>query len=102
MPSLRCEEAQLPTDPHPGVLFHGELHFRVYHIGFLVCGYFCLFASCVAGWLMYRHLRHYTKPKEQRHILRMLLMVPIYAWVSFFSYCVLHRRVIYACPNGPG
>ncbi|MCJ1473997.1 hypothetical protein MMC13_002653 [Lambiella insularis] len=37
-------------------------------------------------YLMLRHATHYLKPWEQKHIIRILFMVPIYSIVSFLSY----------------
>jgi hypothetical protein len=34
---------------------------------------------------MTRHALNYTKPREQKHIIRILLMVPIYAAASFLT-----------------
>lgn len=36
-------------------------------------------------WLVFMHATHYTKPREQRHIIRILFMVPIYATSSLLS-----------------
>lgn len=35
---------------------------------------------------MYKHAANYTNPPEQRQILRILLMIPIYAITTMFSY----------------
>ncbi|THH30857.1 hypothetical protein EUX98_g3318 [Antrodiella citrinella] len=37
-------------------------------------------------WLINKHLQWYTHKKEQRYIVRILFMVPIYSVVSFASY----------------
>lgn len=34
---------------------------------------------------IYMHLRYYSSPKEQRHIVRILFIVPIYAFDSWLS-----------------
>lgn len=38
-------------------------------------------------WLfqIYMHLRFYSSPREQRHIVRILFIVPIYAFDSWLS-----------------
>lgn len=41
------------------------------------------------------HCTHYTKPAEQRQIVRILLMPPIYAIVSFFSYRYFREYIYY-------
>ena len=40
------------------------------------------------------HTTHYSRPKEQRHIIRILFMVPVYAMVSFLS-LVYYRHSVY-------
>ncbi|KAI8316971.1 Transmembrane protein 184-like protein [Colletotrichum sp. SAR11_240] len=35
-------------------------------------------ACCLTAWQVFQHARHYTKPSEQKQIIRILLMVPIY------------------------
>jgi len=46
----------------------------------------CAFlAICVGGLNIFRHLVHYTEPKLQKNIIRILFMVPFYALFSFLS-----------------
>ncbi|XP_064317673.1 transmembrane protein 184A isoform X3 [Phalacrocorax carbo] len=51
----------------------------------------CLFAT------IYTHLRNYTIPKEQRYIIRILFIVPIYAFDSWLSLLLLgsHQYYVY-------
>jgi len=42
-------------------------------------------ATLISLHLIFKHLRSYTQPKLQRHIVRILLMVPIYAIDSWLS-----------------
>jgi hypothetical protein len=45
--------------------------------------------------LIYKHLRNYTRPKLQRCIVRIILMVPIYSLCSWFSLMYLdHASII--------
>jgi len=50
----------------------------------------CVFFSTVLTIkLIYKHLIHFHKPSQQKHIVRILLMVPIYSidsWLSFRYY----------------
>lgn len=39
--------------------------------------------SCLSQ--IYMHLRFYSRPREQRHIVRILFIVPIYAFDSWLS-----------------
>lgn len=58
----------------------------LHDIGWLVAATFAFFASAIALWLMWMHAAYYHKPCEQRHIARILLMLPIYSIISLMSY----------------
>jgi hypothetical protein len=48
---------------------------------------FCAFLSTALSlYLIYKHLQYYTKPFYQKWIIRILLMVPIYAFCSSLSF----------------
>jgi Organic solute transporter Ostalpha len=55
-------------------------------IGLWISAVFAVVAILVSFLLIYLHATHYLKPWEQKHIIRILLMVPVYAIVSFVSY----------------
>lgn len=57
-----------------------------------VCG---VIAIVVSLSLMFMHAIRYSRPKEQRHIIRILFMVPIYALVSFLSIVFYQHSVYY-------
>jgi hypothetical protein len=65
-----------------GLTFH--------HLGLILSATFSMMAVAVAFFLILRHATHYLKPYEQKHIIRILVMIPIYAIVSFLSY--LHYK----------
>ena len=46
---------------------------------------------------IYLHLRSYTVPNEQRYIIRLLLVVPVYAFDSWLSLLLLgaHQHYVY-------
>lgn len=44
-----------------------------------------LFPLCLRLFQIYMHLRFYSSPREQRHIVRILFIVPIYAFDSWLS-----------------
>ncbi|XP_013175452.1 PREDICTED: transmembrane protein 184C [Papilio xuthus] len=53
--------------------------------GSLVAGGFVLMALPISIWQITQHIVHYTKPSLQKHIIRILWMVPIYAlnaWIG--------------------
>lgn len=55
----------------------------------------CVFPHVAAR--IYLHLRSYTVPNEQRYIIRLLLIVPVYAFDSWLSLLLLggHQHYIY-------
>ncbi|KAI2658520.1 Transmembrane protein 184B [Labeo rohita] len=48
-------------------------------------GFFVWTALLLTCHQIYMHLRYYSSPKEQRHIVRILFIVPIYAFDSWLS-----------------
>uniref|UniRef100_A0A1A7WP36 Transmembrane protein 184B n=2 Tax=Iconisemion striatum TaxID=60296 RepID=A0A1A7WP36_9TELE len=50
-----------------------------------VSGFFVWIALLLTCHQIYMHLRFYTSPREQRHIVRILFIVPIYAFDSWLS-----------------
>ena len=67
---------------------------QFHHFGEILSALFALIAILMSWYLIWRHCTHYLKPWEQRHIIRVLFMVPIYAFVSFLSY-YFYRHAIY-------
>ncbi|MBZ3881856.1 Transmembrane protein 184A [Sciurus carolinensis] len=62
-----------------------------------VSGIFVWAALLLTCHQIYLHLRSYTVPQEQRYIIRLLLMVPIYAFDSWLSLLLLggHEYYVY-------
>lgn len=59
----------------------------------LIGGLFVLAAVPISIWHIIQHVIHFTKPILQKHIIRVLWMVPIYALnaVSLMSYIVKNK-----------
>uniref|UniRef100_A0AC34REM2 Transmembrane protein 184B n=1 Tax=Panagrolaimus sp. JU765 TaxID=591449 RepID=A0AC34REM2_9BILA len=51
----------------------------------LISGFFSFSALIITGYQIYQHLRWYSCPSEQRWIIRILFIVPIYAIDSWLS-----------------
>jgi hypothetical protein len=71
-----------PPDPHPYKL---ETH--VY--AWMASGIAAIASIVITLFLMIKHLRNFHDPVIQKHIIRILLMVPIYSidsWISFRYY----------------
>ena len=61
----------------------------------ITIAFFCVVLACLFSFhQIYKHLRHYTRPDLQKHIVRILLMVPIYAIDSFLS-LLFHQYSLY-------
>ncbi|EAS30589.2 uncharacterized protein CIMG_06068 [Coccidioides immitis RS] len=69
-----------------GITFH--------QLGLIISATFSLIAVLVSVYLVFQHAVHYLRPQEQRHIIRILFMVPIYAVVSFLSF-YHYRHTVY-------
>ncbi|KAL1851178.1 hypothetical protein Plec18170_006502 [Paecilomyces lecythidis] len=82
------EDEIIKEDP----LWEGGLTFH--RLGLFVCAGFALAAASIAFILIMCHATHYSKPREQRHIIRILLMIPIYSTVAFLSF-LYYREAVY-------
>lgn len=75
-------------------LFTG--HTYTFHTLALVISAVCgLIAIVVSLFLMFMHTIHYSRPSEQKHIVRILFMVPIYSLVSYLSVYFYKHSVYY-------
>jgi hypothetical protein len=85
----------LPLTPTPTVsekpLWQG---LTFHHFGLILSATFGIIAVVVAFFLILRHATHYLKPYEQTYIIRILVMIPIYAVVSFLSY-LYYKKAVY-------
>ncbi|CAH0393958.1 unnamed protein product [Bemisia tabaci] len=61
---------------------------------YLIAGIFVMMAVPISFWEIVQHMIHYTKPSLQKHIIRILWMVPIYAFNAWFG-LVFPTRVLY-------
>lgn len=48
-------------------------------------GLIVLLTILLSGFQIYKHLTNYTRPNQQRHIVRIILIVPLYAVCSYLS-----------------
>ncbi|KUJ14231.1 DUF300-domain-containing protein [Mollisia scopiformis] len=55
-------------------------------LGLIIAAACALIAILLSFYLIWMHAIHYTKPYEQRHIIRILFMVPVYAAAAFLSF----------------
>ncbi|KAG1814227.1 organic solute transporter Ostalpha-domain-containing protein [Suillus subaureus] len=64
----------------------GNLNWDEHRIGWAIAGGCTVLTVLISMTSVLRHCRNYTKPSEQRQILRILYMPPVYAIISFSSY----------------
>ncbi|KZP19623.1 DUF300-domain-containing protein [Athelia psychrophila] len=70
----------------PSFIQNGHLTIQAHDIGWAVAGLFTIIACITSFWLVNKHLQWYTNKREQRYIIRVLFMVPVYAIISLASY----------------
>ncbi|KAG0347877.1 hypothetical protein BG004_006673 [Podila humilis] len=89
-----CPLETHPVDP--GRLFSKDgLNLDLPRIGWIGAGICTVISTAISLVLIWRHLQYYTKPNQQRYIVRMLLMVPIYAISSWFSFVYVREAVYF-------
>jgi len=74
----------------------GNVNWDEHRIGWAIaggCAAVTVLISLVSVW---QHCRNYNKPNEQRQVLRVLYMPPVYAVVSFFSYRFFRSYTYYS------
>ncbi|KAI9227244.1 MAG: organic solute transporter Ostalpha-domain-containing protein [Piptocephalis tieghemiana] len=79
---------------NPSDNIHELLDLDAHKIGWLISGLAALIATVISFYLIIQHSRYYTVPKHQRYIIRIILLVPIYAIISWLSY-IFYRQAIY-------
>ncbi|KUJ18918.1 DUF300-domain-containing protein [Mollisia scopiformis] len=70
------------TDPAQSPIV-GSLSFH--QLITIISGACTVFACVLSFYLIFRHATHYSLPKEQRHIIRIIFMIPVFAILSFLS-----------------
>ncbi|KAM3542307.1 hypothetical protein ARSEF1564_004755 [Beauveria bassiana] len=92
--NLTCNNTleHLTIEPGSEIELVGGL---IFHELARIIGAACtLIAVLLSMYLAWMHALHYTKPREQRYIIRILFMVPVYA-VSSFLQIQWYRHAIY-------
>ncbi|CAG8480845.1 16381_t:CDS:2, partial [Dentiscutata heterogama] len=62
-------------------------------VGWLVSAIFTFQASIITLYLIKQHWKYYYEPSQQRYIVRLLLIVPIYTILNWLSYFFFHGSV---------
>ncbi|KAG1824861.1 organic solute transporter Ostalpha-domain-containing protein [Suillus subaureus] len=74
----------------------GNLNWDEHRIGWAIAGGCAMLTVLISMVSVLGHCRNYTKPSEQRQILRILYMPPVYAVISFFSYRYFRSYTYYS------
>ncbi|KAJ7703145.1 DUF300-domain-containing protein [Mycena rosella] len=64
----------------------GNLNWDSHRIGWAIAGGCTALTLIISFFSVLRHCRNYTNPRQQRQIIRILYMPPVYAVISFLSY----------------
>ncbi|KAF8879061.1 organic solute transporter Ostalpha-domain-containing protein [Infundibulicybe gibba] len=67
-----------------------------HRIGWAIAGGCAILTVCISSITILQHCRSYTNRREQRQILRILYMPPVYAIISFFSYRFFRSYTYYS------
>ncbi|KUI55202.1 hypothetical protein VP1G_02525 [Cytospora mali] len=70
--------------------------FTFHDLALMISATTALLAMFTSFYLIWMHALNYTKPEEQKYIIRILLMVPIYAASSFLQLRYYHSAVYYS------
>ncbi|KAI3339968.1 organic solute transporter Ostalpha-domain-containing protein [Ustulina deusta] len=91
-----------PLDPIPTDPIVGSKDF--YHVNIIVSGALALFSILVTSGLIWRHVTHMSRPREQIYIIRICLLLPIIAvvfWVGVYIpryYVYLYAIIVFCEP----
>ncbi|KAM6156015.1 transmembrane protein 184A [Rhynchocyon petersi] len=100
-PSLLPAAPAVPTEPQMDPMGNGSQGtpklFLTTSLARGISGIFVWAALMLTCHQIYLHLRSYTVPNEQRYIIRLLFIVPIYAFDSWLSLLLLgaHQYYVY-------
>ncbi|KAF9222240.1 DUF300-domain-containing protein [Gyrodon lividus] len=74
----------------------GNLNWDEHRIGWAIAGGCAALTVLISLVSVLQHCRNYNKPNEQRQVLRVLYMPPVYAIISFFSYRFFRSYTYYS------
>ncbi|KAH8698684.1 organic solute transporter Ostalpha-domain-containing protein [Talaromyces proteolyticus] len=87
-----CNSTEENATIHEIHLWNGGVTFH--NLSVILCAIFTVISFILVSILIIGHTTHYSRPAEQRHILRILFMIPIYSITSFL--CVyFYKKTVY-------
>ncbi|KAJ7641888.1 DUF300-domain-containing protein [Roridomyces roridus] len=75
---------------------NGGIDWDQHRIGWAIAGGCALLTVILTCFSVLQHCRNYNVPREQRQIIRILYMPPVYAVISFFSYRYFRSYTYYS------
>ncbi|KAF8968510.1 organic solute transporter Ostalpha-domain-containing protein [Flammula alnicola] len=72
------------------------IHWNTHRIGWTIAGGCAALTTIISAITVLQHCRNYTVPVQQRQILRILYMPPVYAIISFCSYRFFREYTYYS------
>ncbi|KAI9912478.1 hypothetical protein PsorP6_006496 [Peronosclerospora sorghi] len=64
-------------------------------LAYAISGAFTLLAIVLSGWLIWTHLLYNRSASVRKHVVRILLMVPIYALTSYLALVFNHAKLVF-------
>jgi len=91
-----CNSTNLETVDQSSFWGSDGVNWDTHRIGWAIAGGCAALTVLISIVSVARHCRSYTNPREQRQILRVLYMPPVYATISFFSYRFFRHYTYYS------
>ncbi|OJA11640.1 hypothetical protein AZE42_04761 [Rhizopogon vesiculosus] len=91
-----CPSENLTAVDQSSFWSSGNLNWDEHRIGWAIAGGCAVLTVLISIVSVLQHCRNYNKPNEQRQILRILYMPPVYAVISFFSYRYFRSYTYYS------
>jgi hypothetical protein len=64
-------------------------------LAYAVSGAFTLLSIILSGWLIWTHLLYNPSPEIRKHVIRILMMVPIYALTSYLALVFNEQKLLF-------
>jgi len=91
-----CSVSENTVATYQSSFWNSGSSWDAHKIGWTVAGGCTILTILISLVTILRHCRNYTNPSQQRQILRILYMPPIYATISFFSYRFFRSYTYYS------
>ncbi|KAH8982094.1 DUF300-domain-containing protein, partial [Lactarius akahatsu] len=93
---MSCPSDNIQATDQSKFWSNGDIHWDAHRVGWAIAGGCSALTVIISSISVFNHSRNYTNRAEQRQILRILYMPPVYAVVSFFSYRYFRSYTYYS------